>query len=200
MADDMLFFFDFASPYGYFASRKIDALGAKHGRQVVWKPILLGAIFKQTGMQPNLQQPLRGDYFRHDCPRFARLLGVPFRMPESMPMNGVAASRAFYWLEERQPGSGRSLAQAVFHRHFVEGVDMSPVEAVLDALVSLGIDRAEATTALQSAAVKDRLRAEVQAAERLGVFGSPYILVEGEPFWGADRLDQIDHWLATGGW
>jgi 2-hydroxychromene-2-carboxylate isomerase len=54
--------------------------------------------------------------------------------------------------------------------------------------------------ALADPAVKARLRAEVDAAIARGVFGSPYFVVDGEPFWGHDRLDQVERWLATGGW
>ena len=62
MPQPIEFFFDFSSPYGYIASRLIDDLGAKHGREVIWKPILLGAIFKLTGMAPLTTIPLKGDY------------------------------------------------------------------------------------------------------------------------------------------
>ena len=72
------FYFEFASPYGYLASTQIDAIGARHGREVAWHPIMLGAAFKETGARPLMQTPLKGPYLRHDVPRFARLLGVPF--------------------------------------------------------------------------------------------------------------------------
>jgi 2-hydroxychromene-2-carboxylate isomerase len=62
------------------------------------------------------------------------------------------------------------------------------------------LDRAQVVAALGEPAVKERLKTEVDAAIERGVFGSPYIVVDGEPFWGADRLDQVEKWLATGGW
>lgn len=197
---DILFYFDFASPYGYLASHEIDPLAARYGRTVAWKPILLGAIFKRTGMRPNLHQPLRSAYFRHDCARFARLRGIPFQMPGVMPMNAVAASRLYYWLADANPQQARTFAQTVFHRHFVEGSDLGGPPEVVAAAASIGVDPIRAEAALQEPAVKARLRHETETAEALGVFGSPYIIVDGEPFWGADRLDQVERWLATGGW
>jgi len=197
---DIRFFFDFASPYGYLASLEIDTIAARHNRRARWHPIMLGAIFKKTGMKPLVHQPLRSDYFRHDCVRFARLRGVPFQFPNVMPMNALAASRAFYWSTEQHAALARPFAQTVFQRHFGHGEDLSDVEAVVSVLASLGIDIDTARSALQDPAVKNRLRRETEEAERLGVFGSPFVIVDGEPFWGADRLAQVDHWLATGGW
>ena len=73
MADPIDFYFDFSSPYGYFASTQIDRIAAKHGREVAWRPILLGAVFKVTRQQPLPTIPLKGDYARHDHARSARL-------------------------------------------------------------------------------------------------------------------------------
>ncbi|ANC90653.1 2-hydroxychromene-2-carboxylate isomerase [Azospirillum humicireducens] len=204
MPDPIDFYFDFASPYGYFASLRIDELAAKHGRTVTWRPVLLGAIFKVTGMKPNLQQPLRGEYLTHDVGRIARLTGAPFTFPDSAPVNGVAASRAFYWLTDGHPEQAKLLARALYHAHFAEGRDIGPAETVAEiagrTLGSLGIDRAAAAAALQDPTVKDRLRTETDDAVERGVFGSPFVIVDGEPFWGWDRLDMVDRWLATGGW
>lgn len=96
MSKQIDFYFDFASPYGYFAAREIEALAARRNAVVTWRPILLGAVFKVTGSQPNLLAPLRGDYLRHDVERIARMQGAPLVIPTSAPVKGVAASRLFY--------------------------------------------------------------------------------------------------------
>ena len=100
MADAIDFYFDFSSPYGYLASTQIDTLAVKHGRVVNWRPFLLGVAFKTTGQRPLPEQPLRGPYSLRDFDRSARLLGVPFRLPEPFPFPSLAACRAFYWLED----------------------------------------------------------------------------------------------------
>ena len=194
------FYFDFSSPYGYLAAQAIDDIGARYGCDVAWRPFLLGAVFKITGAQPLPHTPMKDEYSLIDMPRAARLLGVPFTMPEPFPFNSLAACRAYYWLVLDEPTKSRDFAKAVFHASFGEGRDMSAPEGVIDEAAKLGIDRDALGAALQDQEVKDHLRREVDAAIERGVFGSPFFFVDDEPFWGHDRLDQVDRWLKTGGW
>ncbi len=200
MAAPIDFYFEFASPYGYLASTQIEDLGARHGREVAWHPIMLGAAFKETGARPLTQTPLKGPYLRQDVPRFARLLGVPFREPPVMPANSLAASRAFVWLEPDEPELAKRFAQAVFHAHWGLGQDIGAPEQVAEIASPLAIERGALLEAVADPSVKDRLKLATAAAIERGVFGSPFVFVDGEPFWGADRLDQVDAWLARGGW
>jgi len=200
MAAPIEFYFEFASPYGYLASTGIDAIAARHGRAVAWHPIMLGAVFKLTGAQPLVRTPLKGDYMMRDLPRFARLLGVPFTAPPVMPANSLAASRACIWLGQDDPGKVKALAQAILQAHWGEGRDIAHPEDVADIAEPLGIERAAVLAAVADPAIKERLKQATEAAIERGVFGSPFVLVDGEPFWGADRLDQVERWLAAGGW
>ncbi len=200
MTQPIDFYFDFSSPYGYFASTKIEALAAKHGRTVTWRPILLGAVFKLTGQQPLPTIPLKGSYAAHDLARSARLFKVPFKLPTKFPVSGTAPSRAFYWLGDKNPALAKSLAIALYHAYFAEDRDISNPEVTGNVAGKLGVDKAELTQALGDPAVKERLKSEVDAAIERGVFGSPYVVVDGEPFWGSDRLDQVEKWLQSGGW
>ncbi|MBI3043717.1 MAG: 2-hydroxychromene-2-carboxylate isomerase [Betaproteobacteria bacterium] len=200
MANAIDFYFDFSSPYGYFASTKIDDLAAKYGRAVTWRPILLGAAFKITGGQPLPTIPLKGSYAAHDLARSARLFKVSFKLPSKFPVATTAPSRAFYWVSNKDPALAKKLAQALFHAYFAEDRDISNPEVTGNVAAKLGVDKSELLQALNDPAVKERLRIEVDAAIERGVFGSPYIVVDGEPFWGSDRLDQVERWLETGGW
>ncbi len=194
------FYFDFSSPFGYLASQKIEALAAKHGRGAVWRPFLLGAVFKITGGTAPMNVPVKGDYYRHDFPRTARLFGVPYNQPAVFPINSVSAARAFYWLDSTDPARAKNLAQALLRAYYVEGIDISDTERLIAVCAGAGLKADEVRAGVSNAAVKERTRAEVDKAIAKGVFGSPYIIVDGEPFWGSDRLDQVDKWLATGGW
>ena len=194
------FYFDFSSPFGYLASHRIDALGEEFGREVDWRPFLLGVAFKTTGARPLNELPLKGDYFRRDIPRTARLLETPFTWPRPFPFLAVAASRAFYWLDGRDPAQAKALAKAIFNAAFGEGRDVSAAATVAEIAAGLGHDRDRVLEALQDQAIKDLLRQEVDKALERGVFGSPFIVVDGEAFWGNDRLDQVAEWLRTGGW
>jgi len=200
MANPIDFYFDFSSPYGYFASTKIDELAARHGRGVVWRPILLGAVFKITGQQPLPTIPLKGSYAAHDLARSARLFKVPFKLPTKFPIGATAPSRAFYWVSDQDAALARKLAQALYHAYFAEDRDISNPEVTGNVAAKLGVDKAELIQAVNEPAVKERLKTEVDAAIERGVFGSPYIVVDGEPFWGSDRLEQVERWLKTGGW
>lgn len=194
------FYFDFSSPYGYLAATRIDGLAARHGRGVHWRPILLGAVFKVTGQQPLVTIPLKGSYAVHDLQRSARGLGVPFRMPTRFPVATTTPCRAYYWLQDRDPAAARSLALALYHAYFAEDQDISNPEITLNIAAALGHDQAALAQALGDPAVKARLKSEIDAAIDRGVFGSPYIIVDNEPFWGADRLEQVEQWLSRGPW
>ena len=198
--DPVDFYFDFSSPYGYFAAAKIDEIAARHGRTVNWRPILLGAVFKVTGQQPLPTIPLKGGYSKHDIERSARFFGVPLRVPSKFPIGSTAPCRAFYSISDRDPQLAVRLAQALYTAYFAEDRDISTTEVTLDVAEKLGIPRDGLSHALNEPALKDRLRSEVDDAVVRGVFGSPYFIVDGEPFWGSDRLDQVERWLATGGW
>src|SRR6185295_8536208 len=200
MANPIDFYFDFSSPYGYFAATRIEDLAAKHGRAVTWRPILLGAVFKLTGQQPLTTIPLKGSYAAHDLTRSARLLKVPFKLPTKFPIAGAAPSRAFYWIGDKDPELAKKLALALYHAYFAEDRDISNPEVTGNVAAKLGIDKAELIQAVNDPAVKERLKGEVDAAIERGVFGSPYIVIDGEPFWGSDRLDQVEQWLKSGGW
>jgi len=181
------FYFDFSSPYGYLASHKIEPLAAKYGRGVTWRPMLLGAAFKATGSGPLPGIPLKGEYAKRDFLRSARFHDVPFRLPEPFPISTVSACRAFYAspAEKQIP-----LAKALLRAYFADNVNIGEADHVLKVAAALGLK-----PDLNDPAVKDKTRAEVDAALAKGVFGSPYVIVDGEPFWGIDRFDQLERWL-----
>lgn len=200
MAQPIDFYFDFSSPYGYFAAAKIDDLAAAYNRTTVWRPVLLGAMFKVTGQQPLTTIPMKGSYALHDLTRSARWFGVPFRMPGKFPVSTTAPCRAYYWLHDRDPGAAKILARALYSAYFAEDRDISNPEVTANVAAKLGHDKDAVMQAINDAAVKERLKTEVDAAIERGVFGSPYIVIDGEPFWGSDRLNQIEQWLAKGKW
>jgi len=201
MAPSIDFYFDFSSPYGYLASEKIEALAARHGRNVDWHPIMLGVIFKQTGAAPLTMIPLKGDYSRRDMARSARFHGVAaFRMPSKFPIPSQAPARIVLWQKQRDPALAADLIHAFYRAIFVEDIDISAPDNAVAIAAKCGVDPAAARAAIDDPAVKDALKAENEKAIARGVFGSPFIVVDEEPFWGLDRLDQAERWLATGGW
>ena len=193
------FYFDFSSPYGFLASQKIDALAAKYGRTVDWRPVLLGVIFKETAMAPLTTIPLKGEYSKRDFARSARFHGVDFRMPSKFPIPSQAPARIVLWLKAREPARAVRVAKALYRAYFVDDVDISDPETAVAVAAREGVDAGEIRAAIGEPALKEELKREVEQAVARGVFGSPYIIVDGEPFWGVDRFDQVERWLATGG-
>lgn len=200
MPNPLEFYFDFSSPYGYLTAQVIDDLAAEYDRSVDWKPHLIGVAFKNTGSQPLLHIPMKGDYARIDLPRWTRRMGVPFTLPDPFPFLSQQAARAFYWLNDDDPALAKTYAKAVYRAAFVEGRAINSPDTAADVAADVGIDRAAVVAAVSDPVMKDRLKAEVAAAIDRGIFGSPFIFVDGEPFWGHDRLDHIRDWLDTGGW
>lgn len=202
MAEPLQFYFDFISPYGFFASREVEALGARHGRAVDWRPMLLGvAVLKVMGLKPLLDTPLKGDYVRRDVRRHARRLGLALGRDLDGPIgNPLPAARAFYWLKDRRPDLQGAAARALYDAYWLEGRDLSTPEAVAAIAWPDGVDRGEVMQAVQSDAAAQRLREAVSASLEAGIFGSPTLVVDGEPFWGYDRLRDADEWLVRGGW
>ena len=194
------FYFEFSSPYGYIATELVDEFEERVGRRVTWRPMLLGPVFKLTGQPPLIDIPMKGDYAKRDFARSARLHKVAYRHPGKFPIGTVAAMRAFYWVHDRDPRQAQALAKALMRAYFVEGRDISAPATVLEVAVSLGVDATSLTAALEDPAVKDRAKREVDAAIAAGVFGSPFFVVDGEPFWGVDRLPMVEDWIKTGGW
>lgn len=201
MTAPLEFFFDFSSPYAYIGAMRIDELAARHGRKVEWRPILLGVALKVTGSQPLTGYPLKGQYSTLDFSRSAREYGIPFKLPTRFPVPTQAAARGVLWLQSHDPAKAVPFAKAVYTALFVNDIDISAPEAVLSVAEMLGIDRAAMAAGIEDPAIKDTLRAQTdEAVHKRGVFGAPFVFVDGEPFWGADRFEMIERWLTRGGW
>jgi 2-hydroxychromene-2-carboxylate isomerase len=200
MARTIEFHFDFSSPHAYLASTRIDALAAAHNAAADWRPFLLGAVMKVTGVLPPSTVPLKGSYDEHDVARRARRYGVPFKMPEQFPFGTVTACRAFYFLKRDQPARAVTLAKALFNAAFAEGRDISSIETLTAVAEDAGFEGEAIQRGIQTQQSRAHLRGVVDEATARGVFGSPFFFAEGEPFWGEDRLEEALLWLDRGGW
>ena len=154
-------------------------------------------VMKVMGLKPLLDTPLKGDYVRRDVPRLARHFGVELRMIDEVP-SPLAAARAFYWLDDRDPALAKRLAQRLYPRLFARGEDISSPDSVAEEAEALGVPRAETLAALQDEKIKQRLHQAVEASIAKGVFGSPFFIVDGEPIWGCDRLWMVEKMLQEG--
>lgn len=199
MPQPIEFYFDFSSPYSYLASEQIDALAARHGRAVDYRPVLLGAVFKTSGGTPLTEgYGPKAEYSKHDFARSARFAGVPYRPPSRFPVGAVVASRAVLWLLQHAPDKTVPFIHAIFRAYFVEDRDIADAATVSAVASSMGIDADALAAGVQQPGIKDLLKQRVDEAITFGMFGAPMIVVDGERFWGNDRLPQIERWLAQG--
>jgi len=193
------FYFDFNSPYGYVGAHLIDNIAERYDRATDWYPVLLGVAFKQTGARPMTEVPIKGAYQVRDAARTCRYYGVPFKQPDVHPFSSTAASRAVYWVKDQDPAKANQFALALFEAALAKNQDISAPASVARVGATVGLDQKAIIDALGEPAVKQRLIDETNRAVEKGVFGAPFVIVDGEPFWGVDRFEMIDEWLVTGG-
>lgn len=198
MSPSIDFYFDFSSPYSHIAAHQIEALAERHGRTVNWNPILLGAIFKSTGSAPLVEFPLKGQYAVRDFERSARYAGVELKMPAAFPISTVNSARAALWVKKNVPQRTGDFIRAVTTAYFAQNRTINDVAVLQDIANALGMDGAAVATGTQDAEIKDTLKLMTETALARGVFGAPFIFVDNEPFWGQDRLAQVDRWLEQG--
>ncbi|WP_111428360.1 2-hydroxychromene-2-carboxylate isomerase [Rhodobacteraceae bacterium DSL-40] len=194
------FWFDFSSGYAFFAAARITALAKRTGRAVLWRPYMLGTAFAVTGARGLSATPLKRDYARRDWARIARAEGLDFRLPEGHPRIALAATRAFYWIEAEAPERAPAFAARVFAEYYGPGLDTSRIEEVARLAPPLGLSGEALIEGAQSLAIRERTRTVGEAAVGRGIFGSPFFVADGEPFWGWDRMPMLEDWLTRGGW
>ena len=183
MSRTVEFFYDIVSTYSYLASTQIEALADRTGATFVWRPFLLGGVFKATGNAPPASLPARGLYLMTDVQRWCRLYGVTFKLPASFPASTLIAMRALTALEgdERVAATHR-----LFHAYFVDNVDISDAAVVADLIGEGPVAMASDPT------VKAALRASTEEAVSRGAFGAPSFFFNGEMYFGNDRLHFLE--------
>lgn len=194
-------YFDFISPYGWIGAEKVGAIARRHGRPLVWHPILLKVTVLDTmGLPPPLDTPLKGSYLRRDIARSLRFHDLELDPQARLRFTSVLPARAVLWARAQAPELVERLVLALYRTHWAGGSDISDAETTLDVIAAAGLPRSAAAAALQSEAMRQALRDETALAIAAGVFGSPTFVVDGEPFWGADRLSMLEEWIRRGGW
>lgn len=191
------FFYEFASTYSYLAAMRIDDLALDYDVEVNWRPFLLGPIFKAQGWDtsPFNVYPDKGRYMVRDLERLCEAQGLPkFKIPKTFPANSLLASRvALCFAGEMRAAFTRE----VYVAEFAHGADIADTKVIEKVLKGLGENPANIFEKVNTQPVKDALRAETEAAQKLKIFGAPVSVTEdGELFWGNDRLEMALEWAA----
>lgn len=191
------FYLDFASPYAYFAAGQVEAIAAEFSRTIEWRPILLWAVLKAHGIPASMGLPVMRAYLFDDMERSAAFFGLPYAKPKNLPMSSHRAARMFYAIQQRDQDLALAFAHRLLPAFFVEGHDISDEATLVSLATEMGIPSDVALDGLNASAGRAGLEAAVAEAIESAVIGSPYFVVDGKGFFGADRLPQLRWWLSA---
>ena|SRR5688572_6304123 len=183
------FFYDLSSPYSYLAATQLEALAARTQAELVWRPMVLGAVHKATGNDMPARVAQKALWMWKDLNRWADQYGVPFRMSSHFPANTVNAMRLCLVADDA--GKAAPVTLAAFRAMWVDDLDLADANVIAQLAAGYDLD----ATAIGRQEIKDRLRANTDDAVRRGAFGAPAFFVGDELFWGNDRLHQVERAL-----
>jgi 2-hydroxychromene-2-carboxylate isomerase len=183
------FWFEFGSNYSYLSVMRIEEAARRHGVCIVWKPFLLGPIFRALGMatSPFLLQKEKGAYMWQDMARQCRKYGLQWTPPTVFPRLSVLPARIAL-LGAQEPWVG-AFCRRVMELNFVHDQDIDSAERIAPILTELKLRPIEILRAAQTEPTKVRLRRQTEEARAKGIFGAPTFFTGTEMFWGNDRLD-----------
>ena len=191
------FFFDFGSPTTYLAHTQLPRIAAEAGAQLVYRPMLLGGVFKATGNASPVSVPAKGRWMGQDIARWAQRYGVPFAFNPHFPINTLTLMRGAVGLQLRQPALFTRYVDRVFNAMWAQPRDLGQPAEVAAVLAPLGITPDAFMALVGDAEVKAALIANTDQAVARGVFGAPTCFVGEAMFFGQDRLDFVREALTT---
>ncbi len=189
------FYFDCSSPWTYLAFTRVHAVAARTGAVIDWKPILVGGVFNAVNQgvyqKRAAPEPRQKAYYDKDMQDWARLCGVAIVWPPRVfPVNSVAAMRGAY--HALDAGKIVPYATAVFKAYWGDDRDISQREVLAECAAAAGLDAAAFLSGLDDPKNKERLRAATDELIARGGFGSPTMFVDGDMYFGNDRLPLVE--------
>ena len=191
------FFFDVGSPTAYLAYTQLPAIAAACGAQIVWRPMLLGGVFKATGNASPVSVPAKGRWMNGDIQRWAQRYGVAFAFNPHFPINTLTLMRAAVGLQMREPAAFARYLELVFNAMWRAPRNLGDAEVLAAVLRDGGFDPAHVAVLAADAEVKAQLVANTEEAVARGVFGAPSFFVGEQMFFGQDRLDFVREALSA---
>lgn len=182
-------YFDLVSPYAFLALQRLDSFAREHGVRFVPKPVVYGALLNQTGLVGPVEVAVKRRYTLGDIRRCAALLGLPLVGPPQHPFRSLEAMRAICLCPT--DADALRLAVALARACWCDGADLTDIEVLRRAVQAQGLDAEDLESRLGQVATKQRLIAQTRTALEAGVFGVPTFELDGELFWGHDRLDHL---------
>lgn len=193
MSKTVEFYYDYGSPASYLAWTQLEKLAERTGATIVWKPALLGGIFKETQNRPPISVPAKGAWMVKDLARFAQRYDVPMQMNPKFPINTIYLMRGA--LVAQRDGYLDTYNRAIFNGMWVDAEDVGDMTVVARLLTAAGLDPETFGAAIQAPEIKKELFARNDEAVAKGIFGMPSFVIDGELHWGQDRLDFVEEAL-----
>ena len=194
MFEPIRFYFDFVSTYSYFALERFAAIAETHGREIDWRIVSLPHVLKANDMTPPPQQPRKFAHNQQDIARLAAMLDVRYTVPKVRPLDAALARLVFYRVRARDPAVAFQFALAVMRRYFGDGEEVRTLEQIAPLVAHLGVDADEIATARGDPGAREALHGMLDLALADGMFGAPYACVDGQRFWGQDRVTEHLDW------
>ncbi|TAL04213.1 MAG: 2-hydroxychromene-2-carboxylate isomerase [Rhodospirillaceae bacterium] len=192
------FYFDFTSTFSYITVHRVDEVAARHGRTVDWRAISLGHLFKAQGITPPPLIPAKFKYLVLDFKRSCAREGLPCKMPDPFPPDVRLARQMFWRLKAKDEGFSHLYAKAIMSALFGRGESVASVGDIVKACRALpGLNLDDIKAAADDPAAKAAVVNVLEDAKTDGMIGAPFVVLDGEPFWGADRLGELEHRLAA---
>jgi 2-hydroxychromene-2-carboxylate isomerase len=185
------FYFDLGSPAAYLAWTQMPRLAADTGAAIEYRPMLLGGVFQATGNKSPMEVPAKGRYVMGELQRYAERYQVPFSQNPFFPINTLTLMRMATGVQIHEPARFASVVDTLYRAIWVEGKNMNDAATVAAVLDAAGFNAAALAARAADSQVKDRLKAVTQEAVARGVFGAPTFFVNGQMYWGQDRLDSV---------
>ncbi|MFW9269772.1 2-hydroxychromene-2-carboxylate isomerase [Pseudomonas sp. D2-30] len=196
MSKSVEFFFDLGSPTTYLAYTQLPALCAQADSELIYRPMLLGGVFKATGNASPVTVPAKGPYLFKDLNRFATRYGVEFKLNPYFPINTLLLMRAVTGMQLRHPDRFETFIDCLFRALWIDARNLNDPATVAAVLEDGGFDPGYVLALTSDQQVKDQLKNSTEEAIRRGVFGAPSMFVGNELFFGQDRLDFVREALA----
>ena len=196
MTKQVEFYFDFGSPYSYLAYKELPRVASRTGATIVWKPMLLGGVFKGTGNHSPMDIPAKSDWSKSDIQRWAQRYDAPFLHNPHFPINTLALMRGAIGYQRKGDADFHRYVEAIFSAMWETGKNLNDPNEIGKVLVAAGFDPRETLAMLDDPEVKAELKRVTEEAVARGIFGAPSFIVDGELFWGNDRLLFVEQQLA----
>lgn len=185
------FFFDVGSPAAYLAWTQLPKICAERGGTLVFRPMLLGGVFRATGNASPVSVPAKGRYVELEYGRYARRYGVPFKSNSHFPIITLHLMRVVTGTQMRHPELFQKLLAVVFKAMWIDNLDLNDPALASRTLSEAGLLPGQVDALVNDTQVKEALKATTEEAVARGVFGAPTTFVNGEMFFGQDKLDFV---------